>query len=102
VRHSAWVGLERDGRLVATARGISDRAKRGWIYDVAVSDELQRQGVGQHLMRLLLDHPALRETQLSLGTRDAAGFYERFGFQAAFTEHRGGHPSTLMRRPRAG
>jgi nitroimidazol reductase NimA-like FMN-containing flavoprotein (pyridoxamine 5'-phosphate oxidase superfamily)/ribosomal protein S18 acetylase RimI-like enzyme len=100
VRHSAWVGIERDGRLVATARGISDRAKRGWIYDVAVSDELQRQGLGHHLLVLLLDHPDLRETQLSLGTRDAVAFYEKFGFREAFTEWRDGHPSTLMRKPR--
>lgn len=79
---TAWVGArDRDHGLVATARAVSDGAKHGWIYDVAVAPAWRRRGLGAALLRLLLDHPALRRTaQIHLQTRDAHGFYRRFGF----------------------
>ncbi len=82
----AWVGLEHEGRLVATARAISDRVKRSWIYDVAVHPQLQRQGIGTALMELMLDHPAVRRTNLFLTTRDAMPFYAGLRFVELWTE----------------
>lgn len=99
---TAWAAIEDGGRIVATARAISDRTKRSWVYDVAVADDRQRSGLGSQVMRLLLDHPAVRATEVNLGTRDAAGFYTRLGFVEVTTIRRGNHPSTLMRRPRPG
>jgi nitroimidazol reductase NimA-like FMN-containing flavoprotein (pyridoxamine 5'-phosphate oxidase superfamily)/GNAT superfamily N-acetyltransferase len=80
----AWVGArDRSGALVATARAISDGAKRAWIYDVLVAPAWRRRGLGQVIMKLLLDHPALRRVwTVLLNTRDADGFYEAFGFRA--------------------
>ncbi len=79
---TAWVGArDAQGALVATARAISDQAKRGWIYDVMVAPAWRARGLGEAVMRLLLDHPALRRTpRLYLGTRDAQAFYQRLGF----------------------
>jgi nitroimidazol reductase NimA-like FMN-containing flavoprotein (pyridoxamine 5'-phosphate oxidase superfamily)/N-acetylglutamate synthase-like GNAT family acetyltransferase len=79
---SAWVGArDASGKLVATARAISDRGKRAWIYDVMVAPALRGQGVGERVVRLLLDHPAVRGVRRAyLGTRDAQGFYARLGF----------------------
>jgi GNAT superfamily N-acetyltransferase/nitroimidazol reductase NimA-like FMN-containing flavoprotein (pyridoxamine 5'-phosphate oxidase superfamily) len=103
VRHTtAWVGLERDGRLVASARAIADRGKRSWVYDVVVADDRQRTGIGTTLMRLLLDHPAVRRTEVALATRDAAGFYARLGFETVYVDTAGAYPRTTMRRPRSG
>lgn len=99
VRCSSWAGIERDGTLLATARAVSDRGKRSWIYDVCVSDEMQRGGVGTLLMSLLLAHPHVRRTEVSLSTRDAAGFYARLGFREVFTDRSGPFPRTLMRKP---
>jgi len=82
----AWVGLEHEGQLVATARAISDRVKRSWIYDVAVHPRFQRQGIGTALMELMLDHPAVRETSLFLTTRDAMPFYAGLRFVELWTE----------------
>src|SRR6185437_2658436 len=79
---SAWVGA-RDGagRLVATARAIGDEAKRAWIYDVMVAPPWRGRGLGQAIVRLLLDHPAVRHTRrVYLGTRDAQAFCVRLGF----------------------
>lgn len=79
---SAWVGArDRSRSLVASARAISDGAKLAWIYDVIVAPQWRGKRVGHALMRLLLDHPALRATRrIMLGTRDAMGLYQQFGF----------------------
>jgi ribosomal protein S18 acetylase RimI-like enzyme/predicted FMN-binding regulatory protein PaiB len=79
---SAWVGArDSDGNLCATARAISDGAKLAWIYDVWVAEGLRGSGVGEAVMRLLLDHPRVRGAALvHLGTRDAQAFYRRLGF----------------------
>ncbi len=79
---SAWVGARApDGRLVATARALSDGGKYAWVYDVCVRSDWRGRGVGQAVMRLLLDHPAVRSCRrVRLGTRDAQSLYRRFGF----------------------
>ena len=79
---SAWVGArDASGRLVATARAAGDGHKRVWIYDVMVAPELRGKGVGAAVMRLLVDHPAVRHAQrVYLATRDAQTFYASLGF----------------------
>jgi ribosomal protein S18 acetylase RimI-like enzyme len=78
----AWVGArDAAGRLVATARALSDGAKHAWIYDVVVDPKWRGRGLGRALMRRLLDHPQVRGVHfIHLGTRDAQTFYERLGF----------------------
>ena len=79
---SAWV-LARDGhgRIVGSARALSDGARRAWIYDVVIAPELRGLGIGRALMRLLEDHPAVRgAARVELSTRDAMTFYERLGY----------------------
>jgi ribosomal protein S18 acetylase RimI-like enzyme len=81
----AWV-VARDGSgaVVASARAISDGARLGWVMDVVVRPELRGRGFGTALMRLLLDHPALRDLAVvGLRTRDAQRLYESLGFRAA-------------------
>ncbi len=79
---TAWVGArDAKGALVATARAIGDGEKRAWIYDVMVAPACRGKRVGDAVMRLLLDHPALRRVRrVYLATRDAMPFYERLGF----------------------
>jgi ribosomal protein S18 acetylase RimI-like enzyme/predicted FMN-binding regulatory protein PaiB len=80
---SAWLGArDASGRLVATARANSDGARHAYVADVAVAPEYRGQGLGDALVRLLLDHPAVRGAGLvRLATQYAQAFYERFGFQ---------------------
>lgn len=80
---SAWVGArDATGTLVAMARAISDGGKRAWMYDVIVLPGRHGRGLGTAVVRLLLDHPAVRGVDhILLNTRDAQGFYERFGFR---------------------
>jgi nitroimidazol reductase NimA-like FMN-containing flavoprotein (pyridoxamine 5'-phosphate oxidase superfamily)/ribosomal protein S18 acetylase RimI-like enzyme len=100
---SAWVGARNAaGALVATARAISDHEKRAWIYDVMVAPAYRGKGVGDAVMRLLLDHPALRRVRrVYLGTRDAQPFYERLGFGDPRELDVRPYPTTTMVRCRA-
>ena len=76
-----WVGVERQGALVATARATTDGVKRAYLADVAVHEALRGQGLGRALIRALLDHPGLRGcAMVELHTRTAARFYEDLGF----------------------
>jgi len=79
-----WIGAtDPSGRLIATARAISDGTKHAWIYDVGVAAEHRGQGWGTAVVRLLLEHPQVRGCRrVLLATRDAQGLYARFGFQA--------------------
>lgn len=79
---TAWVAaVDRHGTLVGSARAISDRAKRAWIYDVIVPPTWRKRDIGRTLVRLLLDHPAVRQTAtVHLHTRDQQRLYEHFGF----------------------
>jgi nitroimidazol reductase NimA-like FMN-containing flavoprotein (pyridoxamine 5'-phosphate oxidase superfamily)/GNAT superfamily N-acetyltransferase len=79
---TAWVGVrDGDGALVGTARAIADGAKCAWVYDVCVRSDWRRRGLGQVLMKAVLDHPRVRRCEvIRLGTRDAQRLYARFGF----------------------
>ena len=81
-RAVAWVGAVNDeNQLIATARAIGDWAKHANILDVAVAPRFRGSGIGQAVMKLLLDHPAVRHCdRVWLRTKDAHGFYRRFGF----------------------
>jgi GNAT superfamily N-acetyltransferase len=78
----AWVGATDDaGVVIATARAISDGGKYAWIYDVMVAEPWRGKGLGGALVRLLVDHPAVRGARrMCLGTKDAHAVYRPFGF----------------------
>jgi nitroimidazol reductase NimA-like FMN-containing flavoprotein (pyridoxamine 5'-phosphate oxidase superfamily)/GNAT superfamily N-acetyltransferase len=94
---SAVVGARApDGAIVAVARALSDGARSAWVGDVCVSREWRGRGVGQAVVRLLLDHPSVRGAdRIRLNTRDAQSLYTRFGFVDAAAERRT-YPSTEM------
>jgi ribosomal protein S18 acetylase RimI-like enzyme len=80
---TAWI-VARDGatgEVLASARAVSDRARFGYVLDVIVREDLRGRGFARALMRLLLDHPALRGLcTIGLRTRDAQSLYREFGF----------------------
>jgi GNAT superfamily N-acetyltransferase/nitroimidazol reductase NimA-like FMN-containing flavoprotein (pyridoxamine 5'-phosphate oxidase superfamily) len=80
---TAWVGAADDeGRLVATARAVSDGAKYALVFDVMVHPDWRGRQLGEAVLRLLLDHPRVRHARrVWLGTRDAQTFYARLGFR---------------------
>ena len=92
------IGLVDDaGSLIGFARVITDYTFKALIFDVIVADAHRREGIGDSLIALVLDHPDLaRVRHFELYCRpDMAPFYERHGFSTEVGGVR------LMRRPGA-
>jgi len=70
------------GKQVGFARVLTDFAVFAWIMDVFILEEFRRQGLGILLMEAIIDHPDLQGLERwGLGTKDAHGLYEKFGFR---------------------
>src|SRR5690606_29982955 len=80
----AWVGAhDEGGRLIATGRACSGRERVAYLMEIAVAARWRGRGLGKAIVRLLLDHPQVRDARrVMLRTRDAQGFYRGFGFVA--------------------
>ncbi len=72
---SAWA----DDQLVGCVRVLSDRIFRSVIYDLAVMPKFQNQGIGKELIRRCREH--YPDSEWSVETETAAGFYEKLGFK---------------------
>jgi GNAT superfamily N-acetyltransferase len=73
----------RDRRLnqqVAFARVVSDGTIYSYLADVVVHPMMRKRGIGRFLIQGIIDDPVLRHTNINLCTRDADGFYRKFGF----------------------
>ncbi len=98
---TAWlVARDADGAVIASARGCGDNARIAWVYDVIVRPDWRGRGLGQALVRLLLDHPAMRHARaVRLGTRDAQSLYTRLGFvETAVVAEPFPHSEMVLRR----
>ena len=80
--HSICAVALLDGRQVGFGRAAGDRTAFARISDVLVWPGHRGRGIGQAIVRALLEHPELRTvTTWSLNTADAHGLYTRFGFR---------------------
>ena len=79
---TAWKG----NRIVGAGRMISDGECYGWIHDMAVLPDLQKQGIGRGIVEGLLDG----NERLLIGLTSsfvAVDFYRRLGFKKHKTAH---------------
>ena len=82
IDHSLCFGAYDDAVQVAFARVVTDRATFAYLCDVFVESAQRGQGVGEWLVRCVLEHPELQGLRrICLVTRDAHGLYQRFGFR---------------------
>ena len=81
VENSLCFSLFRNTEQVGFARVVTDHTVFSWLSDLVISPELRGQGLGKWLLKCILDHPAISDTQFVLQTRDAHRLYESFGFQ---------------------
>lgn len=77
---------------VGFARVVTDRATFSWLCDVVIDPAHRRRGLGKALVSAVLSHPDLRSTTFHLGTRDAHGLYQPYGFAACETMRRPATP----------
>jgi GNAT superfamily N-acetyltransferase len=68
------------GRQVGLARVVTDGATFSWLCDVVVDEGHRGRGLGKLLVASVVGDPRLKGTTFMLGTRDAHGLYEGFGF----------------------
>jgi GNAT superfamily N-acetyltransferase len=81
VEGSLCFGLYEEGRQVGFARVVTDRTTFAYLADVFIVEEYRGRGLSKWLLEGVLGHPALQGLRrFLLGTRDAHGLYQRFGF----------------------
>jgi ribosomal protein S18 acetylase RimI-like enzyme len=68
-----------DGRIVGTARALSDGVCNAYVVDVWTHSALRRQGIGRKMMETLLAQ--LPGQHVYLFTDDAVEFYRQLGFK---------------------
>lgn len=68
------------GKQIGFARVVTDSATFAWLCDVMITEPFRGKGLGKLLMSAVVEHPSVANYCL-LGTDDAHGFYEQFGFQ---------------------
>ncbi len=81
VREAARVvGLYRGGAQVGFGRAVSDGIAVAYLADVYVLAEYRGQGLGEELVRELVELGPLANVRWLLHTRDAHSLYARVGF----------------------
>ncbi|MEV1328307.1 GNAT family N-acetyltransferase [Micromonospora costi] len=76
-----------DGRQVAVARVVTDRATFAWLCDVYVDRAERGHGIGTWLAGAVRDHLAeLGVRRIVLATNDAHGVYAKVGFTPVHPE----------------
>lgn len=82
IENSLCFGIyDASGKQLGFARVITDYAIFGWLLDVFILEEYRGKGLGKQLMEVVINHPELKNLRrMGLGTDDAHGLYQRFGF----------------------
>jgi ribosomal protein S18 acetylase RimI-like enzyme len=75
------VGLYEGERLVGFSRTFSDGHWLTYLADCYVLPEFRGRGLGYELVRETVENGPYRDHQWLLHTADAAGLYEKFGFE---------------------
>jgi GNAT superfamily N-acetyltransferase len=67
-------------RQIGFARVVTDHVTFSWLCDVLVAEEWRGRKLGTWLISCVVSHPCVKHVRTTLGTRDAHGLYEKFGF----------------------
>lgn len=83
IQHSLCFGIyDHTHQQVGFARVVSDYAVFAWLLDVFVLENHQGKGLGKQLIHAIITHQDLQGLKRwGLGTKDAHGLYEKFGFK---------------------
>jgi GNAT superfamily N-acetyltransferase len=82
IANSLCFGVYNNDTQIGFARVITDYAVFAWILDVFILDDFKCKNYGKRLMSEIMTHDKLQNLQRwGLGTDDAHGLYEQFGFK---------------------
>lgn len=80
--NSLCFGVYKDGKQIGFSRWVTDKATFAYLCDVYIEEEFRGLGLSKKLMSFMLFHPDLQGLRTyTLGTLDAHGLYEQFGFK---------------------
>lgn len=82
IDNSLCFGVYIDDKQIGFGRVVTDYAVFAWILDVFILEDYRGKGYGKKLMNAIMTHEKLQNLQRwGLGTDDAHGLYEQFGFR---------------------
>ncbi len=82
IEHALCFGVYHQGSQVGFARVVTDFATIAYLGDVFILEPHHGKGLGKRLVKTVMEHPELQGLRLwLLGTQDAHGLYERYGFR---------------------
>lgn len=89
IQYSLCFGAYVQDEQVGFARVITDRAIFAYVADVFVVPEYRGRGIAKRILQSILAHPDMQDIRLfRLGTRDAHGLYEKYGFRSVGSDGR--------------
>ena len=81
IDHSLCFGMFDGEKQIGFARIITDEATFGYLADVFIDSIYRGQGLSKWLMEVIMQLPFIPLLRrFMLGTKDAHGLYEQFGF----------------------
>ncbi len=81
IDHSLCFGVFHNNEPIGFARVVTDYTCIAYLADVFIISQYRSQGLAKWLLSCILDHPELQSLRRwILGTRDAHGLYNQFGF----------------------
>lgn len=78
--NSICFGIYKGENQVSFARCVTDFATVYWLADVIIDDNYRELGLGKALIEAIVGHEKLKGCFGILGTKDAHGLYEKYGF----------------------
>ncbi len=82
IENSLCFGVYDQGGQVGFGRVVTDFATFAYIGDVFILEHYRGRGLGQKLIKAIMECPELQGLRLWLiGTKDAHDLYRKFGFQ---------------------
>jgi GNAT superfamily N-acetyltransferase len=81
IANSLCFGIYHNGKQTGFARLVTDKATFAYLADVFILPGYRGKGLSKWLMQVIHAHPELQGLRRwVLGTRDAHGLYEQFGW----------------------
>ncbi|MEK4251781.1 GNAT family N-acetyltransferase [Paenibacillus sp. FSL W7-1287] len=81
IEHSLCFGVYQSGEQIGFARVITDWSTMYWLCDVIIDERHRGKGIGKKLVKTIIGCEELRGLSGYLGTADAHGLYEQYGFE---------------------
>ncbi|NPV93550.1 MAG: GNAT family N-acetyltransferase [Firmicutes bacterium] len=80
IDNSICFGVYYKEKQVGFARVVTDYASMYWVADVFIDEGYRGRGLGKRLIGYIVEQEELKGLKGILGTRDAHGLYEQYGF----------------------